>query len=774
MIGTSVQHYTVLEKVGAGGMGVVYRARDTRLGRQVVLKFLPEEACRDASRLERFRREAQAASSLNHPNICTIHDIGEHEGRPFIVMELLEGQPLGELAVQGGVPLERVIDLAVQICDALAAAHEKGIVHRDIKPDNLFVVHGKQAKILDFGLAKLARREAPLPGPADTAAPTLAQDPQLTGAGDTLGTVAYMSPEQALGREVDHRSDLFSLGAVLHELGSGQRAFPGRTNADIFDAILNRRPASSLSGPASVLQPIIDKALEKDRELRYQSATELLADLKRLRRDSSVSSVQPTAAITADSRRVVAVLPFCLHSGNDEDAFLSLALAEAVSHELSGNAELVVRPTSAVLRYDPRKVDPQRVAQELGADVVVEGSIQKMAANLRVQVQAWEAASRSTLLSVKLDGTMDDLFGLQDRSAEALSNGLGVHVDSAPHQPPTANPQAYELYLRARERLLTYDAADARRATEMLRSAVALDPGFADGWAKLSFALVNMGALFDPDRKWYVEAERATSHALDLEPENAEAWTARGRILWSPHHGFKNTEALRILHRACNHKPHPGDAPLWLSVVLAHVGLHGQAIKISQHSIENHPDDLMAMLVKGEALGWDGDTEGFHDAMMQTIHRDRSFTYSHLFLPCALLYLERFTEAEEAMKVAKGVFGSDSMLITTEALLWAKRGERERALETLAIAANNRQSVSHLHHAQHYAACTYAVLGEPLQAVEQLNAAVKAGFPNYTAFSRDSHFASLQSVDEYVQLLRKLRATWEAYQAEFGDADLSL
>ena len=774
MIGSSIQHYKILAKIGAGGMGVVYRAKDTRLGREVVLKFLPEKASRDASRLERFRREAQTASSLNHANICTIHDIGEHEGRPYIVMELLEGQPLGDLITRGEVDVDQIIELTIQICDALVAAHAKGIIHRDIKPDNIFVVHGKQAKILDFGLAKLAHSQKTDVDLYSTRAPTLTHDPELTDAGTTLGTVAYMSPEQARGLEVDHRSDIFSLGAVLHEISTGQRAFPGRNTADIYDAILNRLPASPAAGQqsSSILKPVIDKALEKDRDLRYQSAAELQADLKRLQRDSSSSSSRSTIAVATDNRRVVAILPFMLHSAKNEDAFLSLALAEAVSHELSGKEDLLVRPTSAVLRYDPRKVDPQRVAQELGADVVVEGSVQKMGPKLRVQLQAWEATSQSTLLSVKIDGTMEDLFELQDRSAEALSEGLGLHVDSSPNQSPTTSPRAYELFLRAGERLLSYDAADTRRAIEMLRSAVQLDPAFADGWARLSFALVNMGSLFDPDDKWYLEAELATSHALDLEPENPEAWTARGRILWSPHHGFKNTEALRILNRTCCHRSSPGDAALWFSAILAHVGLHERAIAVSKQSIENHPDDSMATLVMGEAMSWNGNPEGFHDTMVHTIRRDPSFTYGHLFLPTALLYLDRQTEAEEALKPARAIFGGDALLTTTEALLWAKRGNRDRALKSLEIAASNRQSVSHLHHAQHYAACTYALLGEPLQAIAQLSAAVKTGFPNYVAFCRDPHLAPLKEVDQFKQLLRKLRPTWEAYKEEFGEAPL--
>src|SRR6266478_3660856 len=472
--GRAISHYSVLEKLGGGGMGIVYKAKDTRLGRNVALKFLPDDISQDAQAIERFHREARAASSLNHPNICTIHDIGEFEGRPFIAMELLEGQTLKHRISGKPIAISELLETGIQIAEGLEAAHAKGIVHRDVKPANIFLVNRGPAKILDFGLAKLATvRHSTTEAVSGTSMRTqtrLEGDEFLTSPGSSMGTVAYMSPEQARGEELDLRSDLFSLGVVLYEMSTGVVPFSGSTVALIFDGILHSEaaPATSLNSRMPLaIENILGKALEKDTDLRYQTAAELRADLKRLKRDldsnrrhaadkSDSSNSHPSAAAAVSAKKSVAVLYFENQSGGKEDEYFRDGMTEDIITELSKIAQLQVFPRSEMLAFRDKQTVAPQVGQQLGANFVLEGTIRRSGNRLRITAQLVESSTRHSVWAERYDRQLEDVFAIQDEIAKSIAQALRITLTSQEEKiigiKPTENTRAYDLYL-ARSRL---------------------------------------------------------------------------------------------------------------------------------------------------------------------------------------------------------------------------------------------------------------------------------------------------------------------------------
>ncbi|MBI2682111.1 MAG: protein kinase [Acidobacteriales bacterium] len=646
--GTQLGPYEVVSAVGAGGMGEVYRARDKRLDREIALKVLPPSLAQDPERLARFELEARAASALNHPNIAVIHDIGEHAGQPYLVMELLEGCTLRERIFAGPLPVEEILALAIQIADALDAAHSKGILHRDIKPANLFVTARKQIKVLDFGLAKVvtaSTRKVLAP-----ASPTvgIGSDDHLTSPGVALGTVAYMSPEQARGEELDPRSDLFSFGAVLYEMATQRQAFAGETSAGVFAALLGTSPMTPVGGAAMPpkLEEIILKLLERDIDFRYQSAAEVRADLKRLKRDLESSRSAPAAAkssgpasgaVRAAGKAIdsLAVLPFENASNDPENDYLSEGITETIINSLSKLPKVRVAPRGLVFQYKGKNVDIVTAAQQLNVRAVVTGRVLQHKDTLIVKAELVDVARQTQVWGDQYNRKMADLLEVQTEIAgeiaQHLQQKLGTGSGKRPAQRVKVNPEAYRLYLQGIHLAYQWGVESLRASIETFQKGISIDSGFAPLYSGLAYTLALAGfyGFFFPPVQAYAQAKAAANRALELDSSQAEAFVALGwvalqadldtdksgeahrkAIAMNPnlavaHHGLAvhlNTirrpeEALVEIRKAVELDPLTALFAAHHGWILHCMGRDKEALQVLEAALEVHPGDFYTLRI---------------------------------------------------------------------------------------------------------------------------------------------------------------------------------
>ena len=795
MIGQTISHYRIMEQLGAGGMGVVYKAQDSRLDRAVALKFLPDKLAQEPQALERFRREARAASALNHPGICTIYDIGEQDGRGFIVMEFIDGETLRHHIHRQALPLEEILRLGMQIAEALDAAHAEGIIHRDIKPANIFVTKRGQAKVLDFGLAKLL--------PKAVAAGGLSADGDDTDStsivGIISGTPSYMSPEQIRGDTLDARTDIFSLGLVLYEMATGRQAFSGPTGGVIIEAVLTRAPAPARNINPNIpekLEEIINKALHKDKAQRYQHAAEVRNDLQQLDRGSDsgwrsaagsteTMAARPTVAGEAESSHTgssgphtaqnvttrtgairrervakiidsLAVLPFENASRDPENEYLSDGIAGSLINILATVPKLRVIAQSTVFRYKGRKMDPQAVGRELNVKAVLTGRMMQSGGSLRIGTELVDVATGTQLWGAQYNRAPGDIFAIQDEISNEISENLRLKLTRAEKKRltkrQTHDVEAYGLYLKGRHHWNRWTEEGFYKAIEYFQQAAEKDPSYGLAYAGVADSYVLLGwNSYLPPKDAFPKGKAAAMEALRLEPELSEAHTPTAAGLWL--HDWKWPEAEKEFERSVALNPCYPTANHWYAEYLMTMGRHDEAIARMKKSQELDPLSLIISV----AIGWTYYmARRYEDALQQirrTFELDPNYPVANWVLGLVLRKMGRFDEAiAEGEKGVRASGGSPLIRASLAQSFGAagKTKEARKILDDLTILAKQKYV------APYFLAGIYVGLGDEERATEFLEKSYEEHSHWLIYLHLDPGMDGLRSNLRFQELLRRV------------------